>query len=371
MSRLSEVRQRQVNVLMFRLDLLRELGTRRSARRLLDNVRHRRRLPERNDRVAGQMWRAAAEELGAEVRQLAPALLEFRAGGVITRVRGQTTPFVDPVSEALASDKPLAYRLLEEAGVAVPRHALVPVGDLDTAIGFLERLGGPCIVKPARGSGGNGVTGEVRNARQMRRALVSAARYNHEALLEQQCSGDSYRLLLLDGEVLGVLRRPRPQVVGDGQSTIETLMSRQYAERIESDGPAGLKPFMVDLDCLFTLEHAGLTVTSVLNAGACAHIKTATNYNGAKETIAVPPPYADSFTGPARRAASVLGVRLAGVDIVAQRDGTAAVVLEVNPIPGLTHHYNVADGVSAPRVAVAILDALLGTRRSADTAMTP
>lgn len=305
------------------------------------------------------MWREAAQELGVEVEQLGPTLFEFRSGHASVRIRGQTTPFADPISCEVAADKPLAYRLMREAGLPVPEHDVVGVRDLAGALRFLEQLQGPCIVKPARGTGGGaGVTGEVRTRRQLRLAMVSAGRYDRDVVLEQQILGDSYRVLLLDGQPLDVLVRPRPTVVGDGRRTIEQLMFRQYAERIRAEGPSGLKPFAVDFDCLFTLEQGHQNIRATPPDGASVVIKTATNYNGPDQSRKVQPPYPEELVTLSRRAAEVVGVRLAGVDILAggARD---PVVLEVNPIPGLTHHYNVADQASATAIAVPILASLL------------
>jgi D-alanine-D-alanine ligase-like ATP-grasp enzyme len=44
------------------------------------------------------------------------------------------------------------------------------------------------------------------------------------------------------------------------------------------------------------------------------------------------------------------------------------VVLEVNPIPGLQHHYNVADPETATAVAVPVLEALFAQRAAAQPA---
>jgi cyanophycin synthetase len=354
-----DLARRQQNVFRYRVDLLRELGLRHSVRRTLANRRHRNALVRRRTRVPVEMWREAAGELGAEVRELTPTLLEFRLGDRVARVRGQTTPFTDPVSDEVASDKALSYQLLSEAGLPVPARALVRVDELDMAVAFLDRIGPPCVVKPARGGGGAGVTGEVRDAEQIRRALISAGRYDGHALLEQQVPGDSYRLLVLNGVVLDIIKRPLPRLHGDGRSTIEQLMFRQYAERIAHEGASGLKPFFVDLDCLFTLQHAGYGIRSVLPAESSVTVKTATNYNGPEEIETLPAPYPEKLVELARTAADAVGVRLAGVDLVAQTLD-AAFVLEVNPIPGLTHHYNVADPTRAVRIAVPILAALLG-----------
>jgi cyanophycin synthetase len=298
------------------------------------------------------------------VRTLAPTLLEFRLDGAVTRIRGQTTPFADPVSIELANDKTLSYRILAEAGLGVPAHVVVDVGGRDGPDAIFARVPPPCIVKPVRGGGGAGVTGEVRTEEQLRRALVRAGKFHPRALVEHQVDGDTYRLLLLDGELLDALRRTRPRIVGDGRSTIEELISREYARRIDDEGYSGLKHFVVDLDCLFTLEHAGYGIDTVLPEGGAVRIKTATNYNGPNETETLGNDVPEALVETARRAAEALGVRLAGVDVVTTApdrplEEAGGVVLEVNPVPGLTHHYNVADAAGARRIAVPILRALL------------
>jgi cyanophycin synthetase len=346
--------------LQARADLVRAIGVGPAWRRGRADRRHRRVLLGRAPRVAEQMWREAAAELGAEVRELAPTLLEFSLNGAKTRIRGQTTPLADPVSTEVAENKALALRILAEAGLPVPSHAV-----LDAGAGELRTdVPAPWIVKPAGGAGGAGVTGEVRTEEQLGRALVHAWKYDSAAIVEQQAEGDTYRVLVLDGEILDVIRRRRPRITGDGRSTIEELIFAEYARRIASEGPSGLKHLAVDLDCLFTLERGGRTPRSVLADGESAVIKTATNYNGPEETETLDGPAPPGLADASRIAAGALGVRLAGVDIVTTDPArpvaeTGGVVLEANPVPGLTHHYNVADSAGATRIAVPILRALL------------
>ena len=66
----------------------------------------------------------------------------------------------------------------------------------------------------------------------------------------------------------------------------------------------------------------------------------------------------------AASAAEILGLRLAALDIVTQDhqlglQESGGVVLEVNPVPALYHHYRVADRSRATKVAVPILRSLL------------
>jgi cyanophycin synthetase len=332
------------------VDLARTVGLRHTWRRARARRAHRRLLGDRRASVAESMWRAGAEAIGAETTVLAPGVLELRLGDRVTRVRGEATQFADVVSRAIADDKPLGLRLLAEAGVPVPEHAVVRTGEEPASI--LARVGAPCVVKPLAGSGGEGVTGAVVTPAQLRRALVYAGRSGPEALVEREVEGDSYRVLVLDGAVLDVLRRARPRVRGDGRSTVEELVFGEYEARLRDEGAGGLKHFVVDLDCLFTLARQGITLESVPADGEEVVVKTASNYGGPAETAALDSPLA----GTAVAAARALGVRLAGVDLVAP-DETGGVVLEVNPVPGLSHHVNVLEG--ARPVAAEILRALL------------
>jgi cyanophycin synthetase len=345
-------------------DLARSVGIRHALRRLELDRRHAAKLAGRRTAVPKEIWADAAAELGATLVELAPDVYQLALDGTSTRIRRQTTPLDDPVAIATAGDKELSTRLLREAGVPVPESIVVDVGDTRSAWLFVAEHARPCVVKPASGSGGEGVTAEVRTRQQLVRALRRVRRSDSRAIVERQHAGDTYRLLLLDGEVVDVLVRTPPHVVGDGRSTIEQLIFAEYERRIDADDAAGLKPLFVDLDCLFTLEQAGLRLDSVPAAGASVAIKTATNFNGPEGTETYRGELAPALLAHARTAASTLGLRLAGVDVItidATRPlaETGGAVLEVNAVPGLTHHYNVAEPARATRVAVPILRALL------------
>ncbi|MDX6490221.1 MAG: hypothetical protein QOD43_466 [Gaiellaceae bacterium] len=348
--------------------LARSLGLRHTLRRWQTDRAFFERLPERRSEFTKTIWAGAAQELGAELRQISPRLFRFRHDGVTVHVLGQRTPFADPVSIELGSEKHLSYDLIARAGVPVPAHLVVASGDRRTARAFLEEGPVPCVVKPVRGGGGQGVTAAVMTGAQLVRAMGRAALTGRDLLIERQVAGDHYRILLLDGEVLDVLRRKRPQVVGDGASTIEQLMFAEYARRIASTAPDGLKPFPVDLDCLFTLEQEGLHLHTVLPKGKVTVVKSATNISGSRECTTFRGTVSAELVAEARAAVAAVGVRLGGVDIVTTDPSVSlvesgGVVLEVNPIPGLVHHYNVADPAAATRVAVPILAALLENAR--------
>ena len=323
----------------------------------------------RRQQISRTLWTEAAAELGADVADLSPTRLEIRRGAATTRVTGQTVALNDPQAVARAEDKPRVYELLAGAGVPVPEYLAFRLREMAGACAFAGRRPLPCVVKPARGSGGDGVTGGVRTLRDLRRAALSASRYAQRLLVERQATGDVFRLLVLDDDVLDVVRRRPPAVTGDGRSTVEELMFREDDRRLRGDADPGLKAFAVDLDCLLTLEQQGLSLRSVPRDGATTQVKTVTNYNRSSDNESVRSAVSEAFRADAVAAARAAGLRLAAVDVVSRSVGGALadglrVVVDLNPIPALHHHLHVANPSVTSRVAVPILRALLDDVRS-------
>src|SRR3954470_22514280 len=98
-----------------------------------------------------RIWRETAKELGGTWKSLADGIGEIEVDGVRTRVNGNVSEIDDPVTLAVAHDKPLTHRLLKAQGLCVPRHAAFSLGDTAPAVRFLESADGDCVVKPASG----------------------------------------------------------------------------------------------------------------------------------------------------------------------------------------------------------------------------
>jgi D-alanine-D-alanine ligase-like ATP-grasp enzyme len=166
--------------------------------------------------------------------------------------------------------------------------------------------------------------------------------------------------------LLGAVRRRSPSVVGDGRSSIAGLIADENRRRLEVPGYAPFQPLRIDLDCVLALERQGLELGSVPRVGERVRVKGVVSQNAAHENETVDVvEVGRQLVAEARRAASAVGVRLAGVDVVTNELGTSlraagGAVLEVNATPGLHYHYQVRDPERAVPVAVPILHALLG-----------
>ncbi len=353
--------------LAVRVDLARAAGMSAAWRRLVYDRRLRHLEPAGEDPYT-RIWRDAALEIGAEVTELPGGFMEISSGQSWTRVRDNLVMLDDAVTLRFALEKPLVSRLLDRAGLPVPSWLEFDSAELGPALRFLKDGPVPCVVKPTGSSGGYAVTSGIRTEEELIRARLRASRVSRKLMIERQIEGHAYRFLFLEGELLDVVRRHPPRVTGDGRSTIEELIAAENKRRIAQRDQVMLWPLRIDLECVLTLRRAGLSLSSVPPAGSTIAVKAVVSQGTMHDNETVREGVSGELEAEARRAADLVGLRLAGVDLITTDIGSSlndagGVILEVNGPPGLHYHYDVADPANATRVAVPILRRLLGAGR--------
>lgn len=292
-----------------------------------------------------RVWRDAALTLGAECRIVGRGILEFRHGTRRTRVYANETEADDPVTVRLTDDKASVHALLAESGLPVPDHKEFTLATIDSAARFMDWSRASCVVKAAHSTGGGrGVSTGIRARGDLKRAALHAAVYARELLIERQVAGEVYRLLFFDGQLLDtVLRRP-PTLVGDGHSTIRQLITRENVLRTRQRDYAQTL-INVDVDMQRTLAWANQSLSSVPGDGVAIAVKTVTNDNTSRDNHAANGVLTEEILEAARQAMAVVGVRLAGVDIITpdptrSLQASGGVILELNARPGYHYHYH-------------------------------
>jgi D-alanine-D-alanine ligase-like ATP-grasp enzyme len=347
-----------------RLDLVRSTGPGYALRRGREMLAWSK-LP-RDGRRPGylELGREAAGVVGADAVDLGRGFVELRQGEARAVVWNHWVPLDDIVTMQLALDKPLVHARLASAGIPVPDHVSFDAADLSPALAFLAQSDVPCVVKPVAMMGGSMTTSGIRTPDQLRRARLRARRRSERLMIERQVAGANYRFLFLDGELLDVIHRRSPQVAGDGRSTVRELIAAENRRRFAA--AEGERPWLLtaDLDAVFTLEAAGLSLGSVPPHGASVTVKTVVNANSPEDNESVRHDVSEALVAEAARAAALVGVRLAGVDVITpdRRCELAAcggVVLEVNATPGLHYHYEIRNAAEGTPVLVPILQRLL------------
>jgi D-alanine-D-alanine ligase-like ATP-grasp enzyme len=352
--------------LAVRLDLIRATGARVAFDRLREERTARSGVVRSKYDAYRELWSAAAAELEAETIDLGDGFLTIRRGDGETTVRGQLVPLDTAVTLDLALDKRIVTRLLDAEKIPTPAQVAYTLDDLETADAFRAAgEGRPIVVKPAAGTdGGSGVTTGVTTPSQLARASLRAARLRPGLIAERQVPGELYRLLFLDGQLLDTVRRSRPAIIGDATHTIAQLIAAQNQQAAARGGRSGAYALRIDLDCVIALAAQGLSPRSVPAAGQRVVVKGTASQNAPDENQTVHEPISPGLVDEARRAATSVGLRLAGVDVITNdlsrplRD-SGGVIIEVNGTPGLFYHYRVADPEHATPVAVRILEQLL------------
>lgn len=311
----------------------------------------------RRARFYRDVWDEAAAATGGSVREVDGQLLEVRCADVVVRSRRNLTSLDDPLIVAVAEDKPLVHRLIGERGIPVPRHAVCAANDLRSAWAFAASLGGPCVVKPARGaSGAIGITTAVATRTELAWAMAYAGAFDRDVIVEELVVGGVYRLLYFEGELLDAVRRNPPTVSGDGRLSVEQLIVAENRRRLEGGIASCQSLIKIDGELRHTLRRAGRGLRSVPAAGEAVLVKDIVNDNRREDNVSAAADLCREIVEAGAEAAAAVGVRLAGVDVITPDPSVplgaaGGVVIEVNAAPGYYYHYYKRDG----RVPVATL----------------
>ena len=309
-----------------------------------------------------ELWRDAASQLGASIELLGNEILEIRLGQDCTRVQQNTTAFDRAITVAVAQSKPLVHRLLAKRQLRTPVYCEFTLNEIAKAYAFVDSAASKCVVKPANGDGGRGVTTGVTGSFDLIRAAASAAVYGPDLMVEQQVRGDVYRLLYFDGTLMDAVLRKPSAVIADGKSTVRELICLENEARLKAGPNLAHALIVIDMDVRNTLSTQGLTLSSVPKEGSTVTLKTVINDNSQHDNVAAKHLLCDSIIEDGAAAAAAVGVRLAGIDVITPDPGvplaeSGGVILEVNTTPSYHHHYYKRDR-SYP-VAVHLLAFLL------------
>jgi D-alanine-D-alanine ligase-like ATP-grasp enzyme len=296
-----------------------------------------------------QLWRDAAEQLGASVEVLGNEFLEIRLGNARVRVQQNITSLDDAVTVFVAGNKALVHRLLARESLRTPTYCEFTLDKIDQAVAFLKRAGCDCVVKPANGGGGEGVTTGVASTYDLVRAAVLASLHGSTLLIEKQERGEVYRLLYLDGKLLDAVMRKAPTVTGDGKSSIQELIRLENERRLNRGAKVAHSVVQADMDMLRTLAKQQLELSSVPPQGTVVTLKTVINDNSQDDNVSASQLLCQSVIDDGAAAAAAAWVRLAGIDIITTDPGvplaqSGGVILEVNTTPSYHHHYYKRDG---------------------------
>jgi cyanophycin synthetase len=289
------------------------------------------------------------------------SLVQLGWGKYQQRIRASVTGLTSNIAVETASDKELTIKLLGDVGIPVPRHKLAR--SEDEAVEVAQQIGYPVVTKPLDVSHGRGVSIKLANAEEVRRGYAAAAVYTASVLVETFLEGKDYRVLVIDGKVVAVAERVPAHVIGDGTHTIGELV-----EIVNRDPRRGighekiLTRIKIGHQAERLLAQAGYTLDTVLKDGEVFYLASTANLSTGGTAIDRTTEIHYETREIARRAALVIGLDIAGIDIITPdisqplREVGGGIV-EVNAGPGFRMHLQPSDG-QARNVARPVLNML-------------
>jgi cyanophycin synthetase len=288
-------------------------------------------------------------------------LVQLGYGARSQRIWTAETDRTPAIAESISRDKDLTKELLRSCGVPVPEGRIVlSPGDAWEAA---QDIGLPVVIKPCDGNHGRGVFIELSKREEVESAYLVALKEGTGVLVEGYVPGTEHRLLVVGGRLVAANRGDSVSVIGDGRSTLRELIRDQ----INSDPRRGetedhpLNPISIDGVTRMEIARQDFTIDSVPPAGLEVLIQR--NGNHAFDVTDEVHP---SIAAAASLAARVIGLDIAGIDLVARdisrplADQCGAIV-EVNAGPSLLMHIKPAVGTPRP-VGAAIVEHLFPNR---------
>lgn len=297
----------------------------------------------------------AADYLDIEYKILVKGLLaSFKHKDKHWHIINTVTPLIPATSTTICKRKHLTNLVLAEKGLPVPKQAVI-LSPID-AIKFYGEYK-DIVIKPTQQLGGAGITILPQSEEQVLKAYEKAlmetqSKSKSKVIAEEFILGENYRFLVLDNEVIGVVRRKAAHIVGNSKNTIRELISIKNKEREESL----LKPIQIDNEVTLKLQRENLNLESIPEEGKEVILRYNCNLTTGGTTQECMNEVHDYYKQIAIKAVKSVGSKFGGVDIITENVSkpTKLVINEINYNPGLRLHYKVHEG-EVVKVAIPIM----------------
>ncbi|MBX9936623.1 MAG: cyanophycin synthetase [Burkholderiaceae bacterium] len=295
-------------------------------------------------------------------------LVQLGYGASQRRIWTAESEYTSAIAEGIASDKDLTKSLLKACGVPIPEGQIVnsPAEAWEAA----QDIGLPVVVKPSDGNHGRGVTLDLRKQQDIEAAYHVAYPEGSDVMVERYIPGDEHRLLVVGGKLVAAARGEVVGITGNGRNTVRELIDSQLnsdpRRGHEEEYPLEIIDIATDAKVQLELKRQDLDANAIPAAGQQVVVQR--NGNVAVDcTDEVHPEVAYI----AQLAAKVVGLDIAGIDMVAQDiskplHSQGGAIVEVNAGPGLLMHLKPAVGAPRP-VGQAIAEHLFPAEEGEDT----
>jgi D-alanine-D-alanine ligase-like ATP-grasp enzyme len=243
-----------------------------------------------------------------------------------------------------AKNKIITSNILSKNDVPIPSYIKI---DLSSDIVYIQKqikeanIKYPVVIKPINGTFGIDVMTDIETKDELTDTInILKDKYN-DAMLEEQISGDCYRIFVFNNKIIDVIKREKPYVIGDNKNTIKELIDLRNIEQKE------MNLMEVKNISEIVIKKQGYNLDSIPNIGDKIYISNVINmHNGARisriKIEDIPKKNIDLFLK-VNKAMNITcsGLDFLSDDITIEYDINNGRILEVNGTPDTEIHQKI------------------------------
>lgn len=273
------------------------------------------------------------------------------------------TPFNRTTSAIISQNKFLTNTLLSQHSIPLSKAKIIHFDEYQKVAleKLLAPLRFPLVIKPLDRGLAEGVICNIKNSEQLKELLdIYLPRYSSLLLEEFHAHLKSYRVLIFNEHVMGVLEIIPPHIFGDGQHTVHELIALTNQQRPPINLFLNLGPIQMDEECHIQLKEQGLHLDAIPPPGQ----KIVLGYAGRGGTYAAIDPKIDKKNKKLMiRVAKLSGLNFVGIDVECEDIYTSiahsnGVIVETNHNPNIKMHEQPLQG-TANRVSLKMMRSLI------------
>lgn len=245
------------------------------------------------------------------------------------------------ISSSFAKKKNFTNYFCKINKIPVPKH--IVCSNLKQVKNAGNKIKFPVVIKPTNLACGKGIVVNMKNMKDLLYESDIALQKYDEIAVEKYIHGNDHRLLVVDGKFVSAVMRIPATVKGDGINSIRKLINIENKNSLRGLGYT--KPLVkieIDEETNKLLIKNGYTLDEVPEKGEIIYLKETSNQSKGGETKVVTNLVHKDYIDLAERAAKVLGLRYAGVDVVtrdiSKPNDNMGKIIEINSFPGIDMH---------------------------------
>lgn len=265
------------------------------------------------------IFEALQHGIGVELLDRQDQFLALSYGDHVEYVKNANMTSKDTyISSLIMENKVVTKKVLAKKGFRVPGGA--EYNKESQAIkGYPLFANQAIVIKPKTTNYGLGISifKEPASFDHYQEAIRLAFEEDQSVLVEEFIEGTEYRFTVIDGKVLGIMKRVPANVEGDGKQTISELVAEKNLDILR--GTHYRSPLekikLGEIEALM-LQEQGLSFESIPAQGQIVYLRENSNVSTGGDSIDHTDDVHESYKEMAVKAVKALGVEICGIDVI-------------------------------------------------------